>query len=191
MQPDFLVESRSYDRLVRGSWQACRLYETALVDKPLTVAAPDGISLWLPAGTPMHWATGTSALRSHCLQCFWPRRWYMLSAFYDKLELQHTYLSIIQPPAIDLNALTFVDLDLSILVRPDTTYEILTQAEFEQLAALLHYDEETRTNALNAMRTIISSLQNHSSLLEAVPRELSREDLPVAQSVGAQCGGRK
>ena len=182
MQIDFQVESRSYDRIVRGSWQAYRLQENArLSDEVLAEMAGDCVQLWLPAGTVMHWLTGARPLRYNCLQFFWPGRWYMLSAFYEGRVLKHTYASIIQPPAIEIDRLAYVDLDLSVLVKPDQTFEILTQAEFEQMADLLNYDEETRTGALMAIRTVTSSIQLSVGLFAAIPHLLRQTDFHLAR----------
>lgn len=173
MQPDFRVESRSYDQMVRGSWQGYRLHKrTQLSDELLAEVSSDCLRLWLPAGTLMHWSTNTRPLRYNCLQFYWPQRWYTLSAFYDGRVLKYTYATIIQPASIEIERLSYVDLDLSILVKPDLTYEVLTQAEFEQMADLLHYSEETRISALMAMRTITSSIQRSEGIFATVPHLL-------------------
>ena len=181
MQSDFQVESRSYDQMVRGSWQAYRLHkETQLSDEALTETSSDCVQLWLPAGTLMHWSTRTHPLQYNCLQFFWPQRWYMLSAFYEGRVLRHTYAAIIQPANIEIERLSYVDLDLSILVKPDLTYEVLTQAEFEQMADLLHYSEETRIGSLMAMRTITSSIQLSLGLFAIIPHLLRQTDFHLA-----------
>src|SRR5215469_16759349 len=160
MQPDFQVESLSYDQMLRGSWTAYRLDAAVqLSDEDLAGTSSDCLRLWLPAGTPMHWSSGTRPLRYNCLQFFWPQRWYMLSAFYEGPALVHTYANIIQPATIEHDRLYYIDLDLSILVEPDLNYEVLTQAEFEQAAENFQYSEETRISALMALRTLISSVQ--------------------------------
>jgi Protein of unknown function (DUF402) len=187
MQPDFQVESRSYDQMVRGVWQAYSLgASTRLSDDPdVTEMSSDCLRLWLPAGTAMHWTIRTHSLPYNCLQFFWPQRWYMLSAFYDGPALRYTYASIIQPPTITLNRVTYVDLALNILVEPDLTYEVLTQAEFEQLAETLHYSEETRISALMAMRMLTNSVQLGVGLFTAIPRRLQQTDFHLAK-----CGDR-
>ena len=100
----------------------------------------------------------------------------MLSAFYNGRILRHTYASIIQPATIEIERLSFIDLDLSVLVEPDSTYEILTQAEFEQMADMLHYNEETRIGALMALRTITSSIQLSVGLFATIPHLLRSTD---------------
>lgn len=177
MQADFLVESRSYDQMVRGRWRGYRLAgETRLGDEGEAALTSDCVRLWLPAGTPMNWSTGTRPLRSHCVQFFWPQRWYMLSAFYNRQELIHTYASIMQPARIELDRLTFVDLDLTLLVQPDLRYEVLTQVEFEQAADLLGYNEETRIGALLAVETLTNAVQLGTGLFSLVPHILQQTD---------------
>ncbi len=177
MQPDFHVESRAYDQVVRGSWQAYQVPRNIqLSDEALPEIASDCLQLWLPAGTSMHWSTHTYPLRYNCLQFFWPNRWYMFSAFYNGRTLRHTYATVILPPRIEVERLTYVDLDLSVLVNPDQTHEVLTQAEFEQMAELLHYDEETRIGALMALRTLTSSIQISMGLFGSIPHLLRATD---------------
>jgi protein associated with RNAse G/E len=177
MQPDFRVESLSYDQLRRGSWQAYRLDATVqLSDENVAEATSDCLRLWLPAGTQMSWSTQMRPLRHNCLQYFWPQRWYMLSAFYDGPVLLHTYANIIQPATIELERLYYVDLDLSILVEPDLSYEVLTQAEFERAAETLRYSEDTRISALMALRTLISSIQLGVGLFATIPQKLRQTD---------------
>jgi len=177
MQQDFRVESRSYDQMLRGSWQGYKLSENVqLGDEQVAVLASDSLRVWLPAGTLMRWVTGTRPLRYNCLQFFWPQRWYMLTAFYNECTLIHTYATIIQPATINLDRLTYIDLDLSVLVKPDLTYEVLTQAEFEEMANLLLYTEETRIGALMALRTLTSSIQRSIGIFATVPYQLPQTE---------------
>jgi len=129
MQLEYQVESRSYDQMLRGSWQGYRLdTATKISDENLAELANDCVRLWLPAGTLMHWTSGTRPLRYNCLQYYWPQRWYTLSAFYHERSLIHTYASIIRPATFEFERLYYVDLDLCIIVKPDLTFEVLTRA---------------------------------------------------------------
>ncbi len=177
MQSDFQVESRSYDHMYRGSWRGYRLdASTQLSQEEVSPVAPDCVRLWLPAGTPMHWATRTRPLRYSCLQLYWPERWYTLSAFYDDRSLIHTYASVIQPAQFEEERLVYVDLDLSLLIKPDLSYEVLTQAEFDQLAETLGYSEETRIGALLALETLMQSARLAMGLFASIPHTLSQAD---------------
>ena len=182
MQPEFQVESYSYDQLLRGTWQAYRLNAaTQLSDEYVAEAASDCIRLWLPAGTPMRWSTRTWPLRYNCLQFYWPQRWYTLSAFYDGRTLLRTYASIIEPATIESERLSYVDLDLSMLVKPDLTYEVLTQAEFEQLSDTLRYSEDTRIGALMAMGTLTNSIPLGVGLFATIPHQLRETEFHLAK----------
>lgn len=183
MQADFQVESRSYDQMVRGRWRGYRLAaETRLGDESEFEVASDCLRLWLPSGTPMNWSTATRPLRNNCVQFFWPKRWYTLSAFYAGRELIHTYATIIQPARVELDRLTYVDLDLSLLVKPDLSYEVLTQVEFEQAADMLHYNEEVRIGSLLALQTLTNAIQLGTGLFSLIPHTLNQSPFQSATS---------
>lgn len=181
MQADFQVESRSYDQMVRGKWRGYRLAaETRLGDEGEAEVSSDCVRLWLPMGTPMNWSTAMRPLRYNCVQFFWPERWYSLSAFYHGRELRHTYASIIQPGMVTHDRLVYVDLELSLLVKPDLSYEVLTQAEFEQAADLLRYKEDVRVSALVALDTMINAIQLGTGLFRLIPRTLNQTEFHLA-----------
>ena len=112
MQRDFLVESYTYDQTLNGTWRASKLTMSALDGEQASDASKDCVKLWLPAGTAMNWASGTRTLRNNCVQFYWPERWYMLSAFYNEDKLIHTYANIIRPATIQLDRLSYVNLEL-------------------------------------------------------------------------------
>lgn len=183
MQADFQVESRSYDQMMRGKWRGYRLApDTRLGDEGELEVAGDCVRLWLPAGTLMNWSTGTRPLRNSCVQFFWPERWYTLSAFYAERSLIHTYAAVIQPAQIELDRLTYVDLDLTLLVKPDLSHEVLTQVEFEQAAETLHYSEETRIGSLLALQTLTNAIQLGTGLFGLIPHTLNQTDFQWAVS---------
>jgi protein associated with RNAse G/E len=184
MKHDFLVESRSYDNLFRGSWQAYSIAHHLSIGNEQssnTALDEDLIRLWLPSGTSMNWSSGRRLLRNNCMQFFWPGRWYMLSAFYKENTLLYTYGNIIRPFALTTDGLSYVDLDLSVLFQPDLSYEVLTQAEFDHMAEMLHYDEDVRVSALMALQSLTSVIQRSNGFLTVVPHQLHLERLPTLQ----------
>ncbi|MBV9707576.1 MAG: DUF402 domain-containing protein [Chloroflexi bacterium] len=182
MQQEMQIESRSYDLLVRGRWQGYRVDESRVLgDEQLAEKGSEPLRLWLPTGTLMQWSTGKRPLRNNCLQLLWPQRWYILSAFYNQCVLMYTYASIILPPTIEYDRLSYVDLDLNVLVKPDLSYEVLTQAEFERMAEMLQYDEQTRIGALMALRTLTSSIQRSVGIFANVPHTLRQADFHMTQ----------
>jgi protein associated with RNAse G/E len=70
----------------------------------------------------------------------------------------------------------YVDLDLTLLIQPDLSYEVLTQAEFEQFAETLGYSEETRIGALLALETLMQSARLAMGLFASIPHTLSQTD---------------
>jgi protein associated with RNAse G/E len=104
----------------------------------------------------------------------------MLSAFYKDRTLLRTYANTIQPATLIPGRVSYVELDLSILVEPDMSCEVLTQAEFEQASEQLRYSEETRIGALMALDTLTSSVQRSIGLFTIVPHQLSRVDFHLA-----------
>jgi protein associated with RNAse G/E len=95
---------------------------------------------------------------------------------YDGRSLVHTYVFIIRPATIELERLSYVDLDLRMLVQPNLSYEVLTQAEFEQLAETLNYNEETRIGALMAMDTLTNAIRLGVGLFATIPHMLRQTD---------------
>jgi protein associated with RNAse G/E len=186
MERDFLVESRSYDHLMRGSWRAYKVDRriSLSVESSLNHSGADDCTcVWLPRGTLMNWASGTRPLPRNCVQFFWPQRWFMFSAFYHDAELLHTYVNIIQPATMQLDRVSYVDLDLSMLLKPDLSYEVLTQAEFEHASHVLHYNEETRIGALMALHTLTSSIQRSTGLFSVIPYHLDLTRLHAVTSI--------
>ncbi len=94
------------------------------------------------------------------------------------------HASIIQPATFEPERLYYVDLDLSILVKPILTYEILTQAEFDEMADILYYDEDTRIGALMAMGTLTNAIQLGVGLFATIPHILRQTDFHLAACHG-------
>jgi protein associated with RNAse G/E len=55
------------------------------------------------------------------------------------------------PPTFDGETLSYVDLDLDILVQPDFSYQILDVEDFDQNTKLYGYSAEVRRNAHRAL----------------------------------------
>jgi protein associated with RNAse G/E len=73
-----------------------------------------------------------------------------------------------------------VDLELSILVEPDLSYEVLTQVEFDHAAETLRYSEETRAAASEALRTLTSVIQRSVGVFVTIPYQLKHTDFHIA-----------
>jgi hypothetical protein len=60
----------------------------------------------------------------------------------------------------DGRLLTFVDLDIDVLVAPDFTYGVLDEDEFEAHAALYRYPPEVRARVPRALAELIDMIEH-------------------------------
>jgi protein associated with RNAse G/E len=63
------------------------------------------------------------------------------------------------PPSFDGETLSYVDLDLDILVDPDFSYQILDVEDFERNAKLYGYSNEVQTNVRLAVDELVNLIE--------------------------------
>lgn len=103
-----------------------------------------------------HDLLGTIAVGTHSLEYYWLDRWYNVFRFAQPNgELRNYYCNVNVPPTIENDVLSYVDLDLDILVAPDYSYQILDAEDFEENAKLYGYSDETRANAGLAVEELV------------------------------------
>jgi protein associated with RNAse G/E len=94
------------------------------------------------------------------IEYYWLDRWYNIFRFLeDDGKTRLYYCNINMPPAFEDGSLTYIDLDLDILVRPDYSYEVLDLDEFERHAELFGYDDETKRQARAAVDDVSSMIE--------------------------------
>lgn len=92
---------------------------------------------------------------------FWTDRWYGIFRFREPSgQLRNYYCNINTPVCLEEDILSFVDLDIDVLVNPDFSYQILDEEEFEQHARLYNYPLQFRTRTQEALDELISSIEN-------------------------------
>ncbi len=110
-----------------------------------------------------HDLLGTIASGTHSLEYYWLDRWYNVFRFSQPGgELRNFYCNINVPPIFDGKLLSYVDLDLDILVAPDFSYQVLDAEEFERNAELYGYDEEVRRNAKIAVEELVGMIEKRA-----------------------------
>jgi protein associated with RNAse G/E len=91
------------------------------------------------------------------IEYYWSNRWYNIFRF---LEHDGTtklyYCNVNMPPDLSCGVLSYVDLDIDILVQPDFSYQVLDLDEFATNAARYGYPEELRQRAHQAVDELIS-----------------------------------
>ncbi len=107
-----------------------------------------------------HDLLGTIAAGTRSVEYYWMERWYNVFRFSQPNgELRNYYCNIGVPPSFDGNILSYVDLDLDILVAPDFSYEILDVDDFERNCQAYGCSQEIRDNAQRASDEVIGMIQ--------------------------------
>ncbi len=99
------------------------------------------------------------------IETFFHEKWYNIFRIASgKGELKGFYINIAKPPVIGPDTIDWEDLAIDLWVRPDESYLILDEDEFEELVL----DLETREKALGALeevKTLIEKLEGPLSEL--------------------------
>ena len=107
-----------------------------------------------------HELLGTIALGTVSTEYYWLDRWYNVFRFSEPdNELKNYYCNVNQPPSFDGRVLSYIDLDIDVLVAPDLTYKILDVEDFEENARRYAYPEEVQANAHRALTELTGLIE--------------------------------
>ena len=107
-----------------------------------------------------HDLLGTIEAGTHSLEYYWLDRWYNVFCFsHPGGGLRNYYCNINVPPTFDGHVLSYVDLDLDILVAPNFSFEVLDIDDFETNAARYGYSVERRNQAQKALEELTQLIQ--------------------------------
>ena len=110
-----------------------------------------------------HDLLGTISLGTISTEYYWLDRWYNVFRFSDPdRKLKRFYCNINVPPRFDGRVLSYIDLDIDVLVEPDLSYQILDEDDFEQNAQHYPYPEDVQTNARRALAELIELIEARS-----------------------------
>lgn len=144
------VRVYKYDGVECRRWHAC-------------LARRDGPLLVLDAEFEFdvrHDFIGEIQKGARTVEYYWLDRWFAVFRFLDNNQaVRLYYCNINTPPTFRNGVLSYIDLDIDILVRPDFSYEILDLDEFEINAARFQYTDETKQNARQALDDLISMIE--------------------------------
>ena len=108
-----------------------------------------------------HDLLGTIALGTVSTEYYWLDRWYNVFRFSDKSgTLKNFYCNVNQPPSFDGRVLSYIDLDIDVLVAPDLTYKILDLEDFEENARRYSYPEDVQANAHRAVKELTELIES-------------------------------
>ena len=107
-----------------------------------------------------HELLGTISSGTISTEYYWLDRWYNVFRFSDSIgKLKNFYCNINQPPSFDGRVLSYIDLDIDVLVAPDFTYRILDLDDFEENAKRYGYPNDVHANARQALAELIELIE--------------------------------
>src|SRR5215475_7511544 len=107
-----------------------------------------------------HDLLGTIASGTRSIEYYWLGRWYnVFRMAHATGELRNYYCNINAPPAFDGKVLSYVDLDMDILVEPDLSYRIVDLEDFERNASRFGYPQAVQTSARKALDELIELIK--------------------------------
>jgi protein associated with RNAse G/E len=107
-----------------------------------------------------HPILGTIEAGTLSKEYFWTDRWYSVFRFgAPSGGLLDFYCNVNTPARLEPGALFFTDLDVDVLVRPDFSYSILDEDEFERHAESYSYPAEYRARVREALAELVSLIE--------------------------------
>ena len=100
-----------------------------------------------------HDLLGTIALGTISKEYYWLDRWYNIFRFNERF-----YCNVTQPPSFDGATLTYVDLDIDVLVESDCSYQVLDLEDFENYS----YPADLKEKARQALAELINLVEARS-----------------------------
>ena len=144
------VDSLKYDGRLHRSW-------------PARLARRDGTLLVLEGvfeAEVRHGLLGTISAGTRSTEYYWTDRWYSVFRFREPGgALRNYYCNINRPAEFDGRVLTFVDLDVDVLVAPDFAYAVLDEEEFATNAGLLGYTGEILRRVAEARAELLRLIE--------------------------------
>ena len=103
-----------------------------------------------------HPLIGTIEAGTHSVEFFWTDRWYSVFRFQTPDgRLLRFYCNINTPARLADGVLSFVDLDVDVLVNPDYSFTVLDEDEFELHAELYAYPKDYRFHVRRALGELL------------------------------------
>jgi uncharacterized protein len=110
-----------------------------------------------------HDLLGTIPCGTLSTEYYWLDRWYNVFRFTDPDQnLKSFYCNVNQPPHFDGRVLSYIDLDIDVLVAPDLTYKILDEDDFEQNSSRYPYPADVQAGARRALAELIGLIESRS-----------------------------
>ena len=110
-----------------------------------------------------HDLLGKVASGTISVEYYWLDRWYNVFRFSDRDgNFQSFYCNVTMPPSFDGRVLSYVDLDIDVLVKPDFSYRVLDLEDFEENTSRYSYSHEVQETAHAALAELIKLIETRS-----------------------------
>lgn len=110
-----------------------------------------------------HPLLGTVLPQTLSEEYYWLDRWYNIFRFIQPSgELRNYYCNVNVPPVLKGDVLSYIDLDMDILVEPDFSYSILDEDEFMANAVLFKYPEEVLRRSQEALLELVTLIETRA-----------------------------
>jgi hypothetical protein len=144
------VEALKYDLSVHRTWECALIDETEEMWKFVGIFQEEI----------KHPLLGVIRPNTVSYEFYWKNRWFNVFRFHEpEGELRNFYCNVNLPPVLKENILTYVDLDIDVLVAPDFVYQILDMDEFEENARKHQYPAETIKKAEASLNELIRMIE--------------------------------
>ncbi|HET6861888.1 MAG TPA: DUF402 domain-containing protein [Pyrinomonadaceae bacterium] len=152
-QTEFVVKVLKYDGTEHRNWRA-------------RLAAHEGELIVLDATFAeevQHDLLGQIASGTISTEYYWLNRWYNIFRFSEPNgRLLSFYCNVNLPPELTGQTLTYVDLDIDILVKPNFAYQILDTEDFEANIERYGYTHEVQAGVENATHELVELIKAQS-----------------------------
>ena len=110
-----------------------------------------------------HHLLGDIQRGTRTIEYYWLDRWYNVFRFLRADgSTRLYYCNVNMPPKLEDDVLTYIDLDIDVLVQPDLSYQVLDLEEFAANAARYGYSEEIKLQAHAAVDELISLIEKRA-----------------------------
>ena len=149
-QNELVVKVYKYDGTEHRSWRAClATYEGELIVLDATFA--DEVQ---------HDLLGQICSGTISTEYYWLNRWYNIFRFSEPNgRLLSFYCNVSFPPTFTGQVLSYIDLDVDILVQPDFSYRILDTEDFEANIRIYGYTHEVQQGVKRATDQLVSLIE--------------------------------
>ena len=107
-----------------------------------------------------HHLLGEILRGTRTIEYYWLDCWHNVFQFLDHDgRTRLYYCNVSAPPTLDGEVLSYIDLDIDLLVQPDLSYTVLDLDEFESNAARWKYPDEIRLQARASVKSLVSMIE--------------------------------